>query len=368
MMSEASHHLWHKSKGFPKMRVHTILITVLFSLFTVSTLATAQGRSDKLETGSMAPGLNVETWVKGSFNAASAEVYVVEFWATWCGPCKLSIPHLTELLEEYELDGLQIVGISTDSETEKVAPFVRKQGLKMNYTVGIDNRRRTSRAWMKAAGLEGIPSAFIVDKNGIIQWIGNPLDEEFETTLAKVMSGRYDVKKMKEVRESKSAAKHFRSLNSWDDARNAYENAIAIGPIVFADQYIELFKMLLIDKRDEAAAYELATKIITERGSEDPELLTWLAKEIASNEEITGSARRMDVAMNAARTAQTFAKRKNDPKYISTIAFVYYYDDKIEEAIDWQRKAYFSAREKKKEPFKFTLDSYRIQKQLAEEG
>ena len=368
MMSEASHHLWHKSKGFPKMSVRTILITVLFSLFTTSTVAIAQGRSDKLEAGSMAPGLNVETWVKGSFNAASAEVYVVEFWATWCGPCKLSIPHLTELLEEYELDGLQIVGISTDSETEKVAPFVRKQGLKMNYTVGIDNRRRTSRAWMKAAGLEGIPSAFIVDKNGIIQWIGNPLDEEFETTLAKVMSGRYDVKKMKEVRESKSAAKHFRSLNSWDDARNAYENAIAIGPIVFADQYIELFKMLLIDKRDEAAAYELATKIITERGSEDPELLTWLAKEIASNEEITGSARRMDVAMNAARTAQTFAKRKNDPKYISTIAFVYYYDDNIEEAIDWQRKAYFSAREKKKEPFKFTLDSYRIQKQLAEEG
>lgn len=370
MMSEVSHLGWHKPKGFPNMRIRSIFIFVLFSLFSISTLANAQGRSDKLEPGSLAPGLNVETWVKGSFNAASAEVYVVEFWATWCGPCKLSIPHLTELQEEYELDGLQIVGISTDSETEKVAPFVRKQGLKMNYIVGIDNRRRTSRAWMKAAGEEGIPCAFIVDKNGVIQWIGNPIDpdDNFDLILEKVMSGRYDVKKMKEVKESKSAAKHFRSLNSWDDARNAYENAIAIGPIVFADQYIELFKMLLIEKRDEVAAYELAAKIITERGSEDPELLTWLAKEIASNEEITGSARRMDVAMNAAMTAQTFAKRKNDPKYISTIAFVYFYDDKIEEAIDWQRKAYFSAREKKKEPFKFTLDSYRIQKQLAEEG
>jgi tetratricopeptide (TPR) repeat protein len=182
------------------------------------------------------------------------------------------------------------------------------------------------------------------------------------------MSGRYDVKKMKEVKEPKSKAKYYRSLNSWADARSAYEEAIAIGPIVFADQYIELFKMLLIDKRDEEAAYALATKIITERGSEDPELLTWLAKEIASNEKITGSARRMDVAMTAAKTAQTFAKRKNDPKYISAIAYVHYYDDKIDEAIEWQRKAYFSAREKKKEPFKFTLDSYRIQKQLAEEG
>ncbi len=367
MMIREIHDVAHPERN-PQMRIRTILTTVLFSLLTLSSLAFAQGRSDKLEAGSLAPGLNVETWVKGSFNAAQAEVYVVEFWATSCGPCKLSIPHLTELQEEYELDGLQIVGISTDSETEKVAPFVRKQGLKMNYIVGIDNRRRTSRAWMKAAGLEEIPSAFIVDKNGVIQWIGNPLDENFDIILAKVMSGRYDVKKMKEVKESKSAAKHFRSLNSWDDAQNAYENAIAIGPIVFADQYIELFKMLLIEKRDEVAAYELANKIITERGSEDPELLTWLAKEIASNEEITGSARRIDVAMNAALTAQTFAKRKNDPKYISTIAFVYYYDDKIEDAIEWQRKAYFSAREKKKEPYKFTLDSYRIQKQLAEEG
>lgn len=126
--------------------------------------------------------------------------------------------------------------------------------------------------------------------------------------------------------------------------------------------------MLLIDKEDITGAYALADKIITERGSEDPELLTWLAKEIATNESITGDARRMDVALNAAKTAHTFAKRKTDPHYISTIALVYYNNENIDEAIDWQRKAYFSAREKKKETFKFTLDSYRIQKQLAEEG
>ena len=356
------------------MRTRTHLITVLFFLITFSSVAIAQGRSDKLKEGSPAPGLNVAEWVKGEFNPAEAEVYVVEFWATWCGPCKRSIPHLTELQEEYGLDGLKIVGISTDTDDsektalEKVAPFVRKQGLNMDYIVGIDNRNRTSRAWMKAAGLNGIPSAFIVDKNSTIQWIGNPLDEEFEDVLGKVMSGRYDVLKMKEVSDSKNAARHFSSLNSWDEARNAYENAIAIDPIVFADQYIELFKMLLIDKKNTSEAYALAEKIITERGSEDPELLTWLAIEIATNESITGDARRMDVAINAAKTALTFAKRKTDPLYTSAIALVYYHDDKLDEAIEWQRKAYFSAREKKKEPYKWTLDRYRIQKQRAEEG
>jgi len=357
------------------MRVRTYLITVLFVLFTFGSLATAQGRgNNKLKAGSPAPGLNVEEWIKGEFNPAEAEVYVVEFWATWCAPCKISIPHLTELQEEYELDGLKIVGISTDAgdedktASEIVTPFVRKQGLKMNYIIGIDNRRRTQRAWMKAAGLNGIPCAFIVDTQGTIQWIGNPNDEEFETILGKVMSGRYDVEKMKDVRESKTTAKRHRDLNSWDDARAAYENAIAIDQVVFADQYIELFTMLLIDKEDIAGAYAFANEIITERGSEDPELLTWLAKEIATNEAITGDARRMDVAMTAAKTALTFARRKNDPTYISMIALVYFEDDKIDEAIDWQRKAYFAAREKKKGLFKRTLEEYRTKKQLADGG
>ena len=342
---------------------------MLFLVFTITSVVTAQGRSSKLEEGSTAPGLNVADWVKGEFNQGEAEVYVVEFWATWCAPCKRSIPHLTELQEEYGIDGLEIVGISTDTDDddetalEKVTDFVRRQGIKMKYNVGIDNRRRSSRTWMKAAGLNGIPSAFIVDKNGVIQWIGNPLDPNFDVMLEKVMSGRYDVNKMNDAKGSKKEADRSRSLQSWDPAQKAYENAIAIDPIVFADQYIELFNMLLIDKRDVASAYALADKIITERGSEDPELLTWLAKEIASNEEISDSDRRMDVAMKAAKTALTFAKRKNDPKYTSTIAFVYYYDDKIDDAIDWQRKAYFSAREKKKKPYRQTLESYRIQKQ-----
>ncbi|MDP7005692.1 MAG: TlpA disulfide reductase family protein [Phycisphaerales bacterium] len=350
------------------MTVRTLISFFVLSILT-STFTYAQpGGRGKLTVGSTAPGLNVSKWVKGEFKPSDSEVYVLEFWATWCPPCRKSIPHLTKLQEEYEMDGLKVVGISTDSDPDLVAPFVKRQGLKMNYIVGIDNRRRTQRAWMTAAGLKGIPAVFIVNKNGIIQFIGNPHDEQFEIVLEKVMKGRYDQKKTELAKESIKSAKHFRSLNSWADASAAYKNAIAIDPIVFAELYIDLFEMLLVEKKDIAAAYQLAGKIITERGPEDPELLTWLAKKISLDDRITGTARRMDVAMKAATTALSFAKRKTDPTYISTVAYVYFYDDKIDEAIEWQRKAYFSAREKEKPSYKFTLDSYRSQKQHAEAG
>lgn len=345
------------------MRLRLLTVAFFLTLFTFST-AFAQ-RSRSLTVGSPAPGLNVE-WVKGDFNPANAGVYVVEFWATWCAPCRKSIPHLTKLQEEFGEDGLTIVGISIDENTELVDPFVKRQGMKMGYTVGVDNRKRTQRAWMDAAGQKGIPSAFIVDREGTIQYIGNPLQDTFEDVLVKVMSGRYNLKKQVEAAPSISAAKSSRAGNSWAEATKAYENAIKIDKIVFAELYLEQFKMLLIDKNDPTAAYALASKVIVDRGSEDPELLTWFAEYIAADEEIPASSRRMDVAMHAATTALTFARRKTDPLYLSTIAFVHFNNGDVDEAIVWQRKAYFSAREKNKATYKFDLDRYQTQKQRAD--
>jgi len=348
------------------MKLRTLMF-VAFLLAIIPTAPASAQRGKGLEVGSQAPGLNVE-WVKDKFDASDAEVYVVEFWATWCSPCRKSIPHLTKLQEEFGEQGLKIVGISTDENPDVVEPFVKRQGMKMDYIVGVDNRKRTQRAWMDAAGQKGIPSAFIVDREGVIQFIGHPLSEEFEDVLVKVISGRYNLKKQIEAEPSIEAAKTYRAGNSWTEAAKAYENAIEIDNMVFAYLYLEHFHMLLIDKKDPTAAYAYVQKVITERGSEDPELLTWFAKDIAENEEIPESNRRMDVAMNAATTALSFARRKTDPMFLSAIAFVHFHNDEIEKAIEWQRNAYFSAKEKDKSAYKYDLDSYRTQKQHAEAG
>ena len=344
------------------MRIRLLLLAFLFSLLSTS-IATAQ-RRNRLELGSPAPAIYA-TWVKGEFNPSDIEdeVYIVEFWATWCAPCRKSIPHLTKLQEEYGEDGLAIFGISTDQNQELVEPFVKRQGMKMGYTVGTDDNNRTKRGWMDAAGLKGIPAVFIVDRNGIIQYIGNPLSPDFDDIIGLVMAGRYDLKKQAEAEPSIRAANSFRSGNSWAEAQKAYENAIAIDKMVFAELYVDLIEMLLTDKNDPTAAYAYIDEVITNRGSEDPELLTWIARYIAEDEDIPEQNRRMDVAMVAAKAAHSFATRKTDPKYLSTVAFVHFNNGNIDKAIEWQRKAYYSARQSKKTEYKKDLDSYKTRKQ-----
>jgi len=350
------------------MQFRSFLTTIaVLSTLTLSTVSLAQlsgGRNKDLKVGSAAPPMTVE-WAKGNYDATSDAPYIVEFWATWCAPCIRSIPHLTHLQKEYEFEGLQVIGISVDANTELVKPFVQKQGRKMDYIVGIDTNKKSERVWLDKINMKGIPVVFIVDHNGVIQFIGRPTSDRFEKILKKVMAGRYNPKKQMEAKDSIKAAELRRESSSWREATKAYENAIAIDQIVFAELYLELFDMYLLDMKEPDRAYALAQTVITDRGSEDPELLAWFAIKIASDQDISDADRRMDVAMLAATSAHSFTERKDDPKYLETIATVHFYNNEIDDAIDWQRKAYHAAQTNKKQSFKITLDRYRTQKSQA---
>jgi len=345
------------------MRLSTIYIFVCLIIFTVTGFSHAQRTT--LGVGSTAPGMDIAHWVKGNFNKEESEVYVVEFWATWCPPCRKSIPHLTDLQEEFGPAGLTIIGV-TDEDEDVVEPFVNRWGSKMNYTIAIDNRKKTSNAWMRAAKKSGIPTAFIVDRSNTIQYIGSPLAEEFESTLVEVMAGRYDPTKQKAAASVIASAQRSSKGQSWSAAMKSYNEAIEMDKMVFAELYIEQFEMLLLKKRDTDAAYALALKIIDTRGEEDPELLTWLADFIAVNSELQQSQRRMNTAILAVETALKHARIPNDPFYLSAVARIKFHNGDLDDAIDYQRRAYFAAREKQKTAYKDVLDGYRRQKQRAD--
>ena len=122
---------------------------------------------------------------------AGKKVVVVEFWATWCGPCKVSIPHLTELQKKYAGRGVTIVGV-TDEESAKVKLFVDGQGAQMDYTVAIDRGGKTAAGYMERYGISGIPHAFVVDKEGRVAWHGHPMSG-LERVLEQLASNTFDL-------------------------------------------------------------------------------------------------------------------------------------------------------------------------------
>jgi len=116
------------------------------------------------------------TFVKGeAVTLEAGKVFVVEFWASWCPPCKVSIPHLTKIQKQFKDQGVTVIGVSNES-VEVVKGFVAKQAGAMGYTVAADTGGKASAGYMKAFGQNGIPTAFIVDGSGKVAWVGHPMD------------------------------------------------------------------------------------------------------------------------------------------------------------------------------------------------
>jgi len=148
-----------------------------------------------LKAGDPAPAIKATKWMQGAEvkEFAPGKVYV-EFWATWCGPCIVMMPHLGELQREYKEKGVTFIGYSAQDKNNteaKVAEFVQKRGPKLGYTMAYADDRDTYAAWMTAAGRTGIPCSFVVDQAGKIAWIGHPM--YLDVVLPKVVGGTWKV-------------------------------------------------------------------------------------------------------------------------------------------------------------------------------
>jgi len=110
---------------------------------------------------------------------------VLELWATWCPPCRTSIPHINDLAAKYK-GKVGFVGVSNEGESA-VRKFVGTMGSKMAYPVACDTRGVTA-PYSKEYKVQGIPHAFVIDIEGKVQWHGHPMDSQFESALEKVAS------------------------------------------------------------------------------------------------------------------------------------------------------------------------------------
>jgi thiol-disulfide isomerase/thioredoxin len=183
-------------------RLASLVALVLVAAFALPALAERKPQPE-FRIGSEAPPLKVLKWVKGEpvEELKEGQVYVMEFWATWCGPCIQAMPHITEVAKKHEgkatVMGISIAERVPDRTDENilalVEPFVAKQGERMDYHVGVDGpEQEMDNTWFRAAGQRGIPCTFIIGKDKKIAWIGHPM--RMDKVLEQVIEGTWDVK------------------------------------------------------------------------------------------------------------------------------------------------------------------------------
>jgi peroxiredoxin len=141
----------------------------------------AQGESHPL-LGNPAPAFELDSANgkgKVSMSALAGKVVLVDFWATWCEPCKKSFPHLQDLNTKYKASGLAIVGLSEDDDKGGIAAFGSSFGA--DFPLVWDNNKGVGTKWDPGS----MPATFIVDRKGLVRFLHRGYHDGEEVDIEK---------------------------------------------------------------------------------------------------------------------------------------------------------------------------------------
>ncbi len=337
---------------------HFTALLAIFGLMNFAIPGTQAAEDELLTIGSKAPAIDVEHWVSdndGEFEHVTefkeGNVYIVEFWATWCGPCVASMPHISELQKKYADQDVQVISIS-DEPLETVNSFLAKAvrgddsgktyaDLTSSYCLTTDPDGSVNKDYMQAAGQNGIPTAFLVGKTGLIEWIGHPMT--MDAPLTQVVAGDWDrnafaeqfIAKQKLDAGMQNVMVAYRS-GDIEKAISLLEELMEIAPDAQSKAQMESMKLqLLIRGGGEKGAKALKDLAETQASPDVKNRLAWMIYQMSEQ----GQSDDVMIAAAAEITSKALETAPENSEIMDTHARLLHKLGKLEEALKVQRKA-----------------------------
>ncbi len=310
-----------------------------------------------LVVGSKAPPLKVSRFLKGEpiTQFEPGKIYVVEFWATWCGPCVAAMPHVSQLQKQHP--DVTFIGVNVwEEEDAAAAEFLKTNGERLDYRFARDEIPQGAKAddgvmsqtWLHAAEAGGIPTAFVINGEGKIALIAHPM--ELDEPLAQIINGKWDL--------PKAAKKHLDEImeeRRADQVQERLGELVAQGPTVDAiaglDKLatenpssalrIEMAKFQLLSSSEEMTdlALDEGRKLINGALAENPEMLNAIAWDLVDpDRKPAAPAALQALALDAARRADKLSDNKS-MEIVDTLARALFCGGDANAAAEAQRRA-----------------------------
>jgi thiol-disulfide isomerase/thioredoxin len=325
-----------------------------------------------LSVGDQAPKFEGLKWLKGepveSFKPG--QVYVLDFWATWCGPCIAAMPHIIETQEKYRDDGVNVIGVSIwengepDEAMRGVERFIESRD-DINYRMAYDYEGEAAQDFMRAAGRNGIPTVMIVDRQGVIAWMGHPMS--MDDVLAAVVKGDFDPERFAAEQQRREARTQevMQEINAaasqqdWDGMIAAMEELAELNDQFAGPVAMQIYTVLLTGKGDAEAAAAHGRKVVTGVFADQPQQLNQFAWSIAGPDaQIPREQQDLELALMAAERANKLTGGEN-ADILDTLARVHYVRDDLDKAIETQQKAVDNASPALKSQLRERLEQYK---------